>query len=80
MDAKQLIERIESYNGELPRTRFVSDVYAETVAKISAKLSQDEIEDLVALGALVMKRSTQLVPVLQWDGITEELIGGRPIV
>lgn len=80
MDGTQLIEKIKEYNGPLPKPRFVIDVYAEVVAKLSPKLTPEEMEDLVALGALVRRRSTQLVPVLHWDDIPQVLGPGRAVV
>lgn len=80
MDATQLIEMIKEHNGPLPKPRFVIDVYAEVVAKLSPKLTPEEIEDLVALGALIRRRSTQLVPVLNWDEIPHVLGAGKAVV
>lgn len=80
MDAKELIERIESYEGKLPRPRFVIGAYAEVIAKLVARVTPEELDDLVALGALVKARSSQLVPLYKWDEIPEELLNRRPIV
>lgn len=80
MEAKQLIEMIKEHNGPLPKPRFVIDVYAEVVARLSPRLTPQDIEDLVALGALVRRRSTQLVPVLEWDEIPHVLGQGHPVV
>lgn len=80
MDVKELVERIEKYEGELPRPRFVIETYAEVIAKLSERLTSADVDDLVALGALVKLRSSQLIPLYRWDAIPEELMNGRPIV
>lgn len=80
MEAKELIERIEGYQGELPNPRFVSSAYAAVIAKLADRLTPSEMDELVVLGALVKKRSSQLIPVFKWDANPEELLNGRPIV
>lgn len=78
MDPKELIERINSYEGTLPRPRFVVPAYAEVVARLSPKLEQEDVDELVALGALIKQRSSQLVPVL--GEISESLGQGRAVI
>lgn len=79
MDAKELMDRISQHQGELPRVRSVTEVYAEIVAAFAARLTPQEVNDMVALGALISKRSSRLVPVLKLDQIEEYLGQGRPI-
>lgn len=81
MDAKELTDMINNHKGELPRPRFVVSVFAEVVAKLAPRLTQEELGELVALGALVQKRSSQLVPVYRLDDMPGGDVGrGWPVV
>lgn len=79
MDAKELLERIEKYSDELPRVRYVPNAYALVLAGISHKLTPEELDDVVSLGALVKNRATVLVPVLRWEEIDSHLAKGRAV-
>lgn len=77
MDAKELIERIEGYQGDVPTPRFVTSQYAEVIAKLADRVTPDEMDQLIALGALVKKRSSQRVPVYNLDTIPDEILNRR---
>ncbi|WP_315128054.1 hypothetical protein [Comamonas antarctica] len=79
METIELTGRIDSYQGILPKPRFVAEAYAEVIAKLSDRVTSAEMDELVALGALVKERSSQLVPFYEWNEIPIELLGGRPI-
>lgn len=79
MDAKEMMDRIEKHEGELPRVRSVTEVYAAMVATLAGRLTPQEVDDMVALGALIRERSSRLIPVLKLDQIEEYLGRGRPI-
>lgn len=81
MDAKELLGQIEAYEGDLPKVRYVPDVYAAVLAQLAPKLTPEELEDVVALGALVKKRCSVMVPVYTLDTIPDHILkGGRPVV
>lgn len=75
MEAAEVINRINGYAGEIPKPRFVIDVYAEVVSRLSPALTPDQVEELVALGALVKRRSSQLVPVFNFEQVSDLAAG-----
>jgi len=79
MIAKELMARIEGHDNQLPRVRSVAQAYAEVLAPIASRLSDEELEQIVALGALVKARSSHLVPVLTWKQAGELPAQGKPI-
>lgn len=79
MDEKALMDKIMAYAGELPKVRNVTDVYVRVMATMAEKMTSDELDAVIALGALVDDRSARMIPVLRWDQI-ERMDVGRPIV
>ena len=81
MNELDLMEKIKNHAQELPKVRSVTDVYVRVMALIANKLTQDELEAVIALGALVDDRSSRMIPVLRWEQIEEMDLGrGRPVV
>lgn len=80
MDAKELLEQIEAFEGELPKVRYVPEVYAAMLAQLASKLSEDELKDMVALGAQIKNRCSRLIPVYKLGNLPDHILkGGRPI-
>lgn len=79
MNEKDLMDKIQAHADELPKVRNVTDVYVKVMARVVDKLTPDELDAVIALGALVEDRSTRMIPVLRWDQIGE-MGAGRPIV
>lgn len=83
MDAKELLGQIEAFEGEMPKVRYVPEVYAAKLAQLAqlaSKLSEDELKDMVALGALIKQRCSRLIPVYKLDNLPDHIRkGGRPI-
>ncbi|CAM4401270.1 hypothetical protein COAQ111491_21990 [Comamonas aquatilis] len=80
MDAKELLDQIEAYQGKHPRVRYVPEVYAAMVAKMADNLTAEQLEDMVALGALIKNRCSVLVPVYKFDQIPDHILGqGRAV-
>lgn len=65
-DAMQIAELIENYQDKLPTPRFVTDVYIQAVARLAERITAQELEEFVALGALIKERSTMYIPACQW--------------
>lgn len=79
MSEDELMDKILAYSSELPKVRNVTDVYVRVMAQMIDKMAPDELEAVIALGALVEDRSSRMIPLLRWDQI-EEMGEGRPIV
>jgi len=79
MDAKELMDRINKHDGKLPVVQNVTEVYAAMVASFAARLTPQEVDDMVKLGALISDRSSRLVPVLKLDQVSEYLARGRQV-
>lgn len=79
MNASELMAGIDAYNQKLPKVRSVAHAYTEVLARLSDRLSNDELEEIIALGALVKARSSQLVPVLTWAQAGALPAQGKPI-
>jgi hypothetical protein len=80
MDATELMARINGHDGGLPKVRSVAEVYAAVLAPVTARLSQEELAAVIALGALVKARSSRLIPVLTWEQAGKIPDQGRPIL
>lgn len=79
MDQKELLAKIEAHKQDLPKVRCVTDVYAAVLAPLVDKLNQEEMDAVIALGALVHYRSSRMVPVLTWDQVGKLPGKGWPV-
>lgn len=69
MEPKELLTKIEAHKQDLPKVRCVTDVYAAVLAPLADRLTQEELDAVIALGALVHCRSSRMVPVLTWGQV-----------
>lgn len=74
MDAKELLSQIEAYKAELPRVRYVPEVYAAIVATFANNLSAEQLAEMVALGALIKNRCSVWVPVYKLDQLPDHIL------
>lgn len=79
MNAKDLLAGIDGYKDQLPKVRSVAHAYAEVLAPFVDRFNDEELERIIALGALIKARSSQLVPVLTWKQAGELPAQGKPI-
>ena len=80
MDAREVLDQIEAHAGDLPRVRYVPELYAEKVAALAPKLTPGELKELVELGALIKNRCSRLIPVYRLDNMPDHILQGvRPI-
>lgn len=79
MDPKELLTKIEAHKQDLPKVRCVTDVYAAVLAPLADRLTQEELDAVIALGALVHYRSSRMVPVLTWDQVGKLPCQGWPV-
>ena len=76
--AAELLEQMNNPDIEIPKVQHVEAVYAAHLADIEGRLTPDELQSFIKLGALIRHRSTLLVPVLRLD-MPETWPGGRVI-
>lgn len=81
MDAKQIYEQMTAEGVKVPKVRNVGEFYADCLARIVEKLTEEELSAFIQLGVLVDQRSSRLIPVLNAAQVAEmfPLDGGRPI-
>lgn len=79
MAPKELPSKIEAHKQDLPKVRCVTDVYAAVLAPPADRLTQEELDSIIALGALVHYRSTRMVPVLTWEQVGKLPGQGWPV-
>lgn len=79
MNAKDLLDGIDGYKDQLPKVRSVVHAYAQVLAPLADRLTEEELKQIIALGALINARSSQLVPVLTWKQAGELPAQGKQI-
>ena len=76
--AAELLEQMSDPDIKIPKVKRVEAVYAAHLAEIEARLTPDELQRFIELGALIRDRSTLLIPVLRLDR-PDTWPSGRPI-
>lgn len=74
----ELLEQMNSPEIDIPKAKHVEAVYAAHLAEIEDRLSADELQRFIKLGALIRDRSTLLIPVIRAN-MPETWPGGRVI-
>ena len=69
MNGKELFERINDPGIEVPKIRDVSAAFAQVMGDLMDRFTPEEQAEIIRLGALVKKRSSRLIPVIEWEDI-----------
>ena len=76
--ATELLELMSDPAIDIPKAKRVEAVYADHLAGIESRLTPDELQRFIELGALIRDRSTLLIPVIRAN-MPETWPGGRVI-
>lgn len=69
MTGKELFDRINDPSIEVPNIRDVSAAFAQVLGDLMEGFSPEQQAEIIRLGALVKKRSSRLIPVIEWEDI-----------